>query len=464
MIKVFFINLGCHKNLVDSEAILGSLEQNGITISPDAESSGILILNTCAFIESAKEEAIDTIISLADLKKLDPKKKIVVIGCLVQRYKNSLIKEMPEVDTWISLDEIPKIPGIIKKLAHNKIIESQNIKSAPSTYLYDGKGPRHLITPSPYAYIKIAEGCDNRCSYCAVPLIKGNFRSRRMGSILREADSLTHGDAREINLIAQDTTSYGKDLSPKQNIAALLNKLCGIENIRWIRLLYAHPAHITDELIDEMATQTKICKYIDIPLQHINNRILKQMGRKITKERIREVIEKIRLKIPSVILRTTFIVGFPGETKREFQELLDFVKEIKFERLGVFKYSREEDTPAYKMKNQIPEDIKEERFHTIMKAQKKIAARAQKSFVGRTLEVLIEGVSESKPSMWYGRSYADAPDVDGVIYISNGKTLKKGDIIAVKIIKAIGYDLVGEKNKLQTANIKHPNKPQIKIR
>jgi ribosomal protein S12 methylthiotransferase len=443
MTTVSLINLGCPKNLVDSEIMLGLLKKSGIKISTIPESADILCINTCAFIKEAKEESIDSIFQMVDLKKQNPRKKIIVIGCIVQRYAEALKKEIPEVDRWVGINKISILPEIIASLKHKKT-KRDITNTATQKSIYDTNPPRKILTPKHYAYIKIAEGCSNRCSYCVIPDIRGNYKSRNPDSILREAAELAKKGVKEINIIAQDTTNYGSDLSSSINITLLLREICKIKDIKWIRLLYTHPAHITDSLIKEIASQNKICKYIDMPLQHIDDDLLLKMGRKTKSKHIKSLIKKIRKEIPGVILRTSFIVGFPGETEKQFQTLLKFIKKIKFDKLGIFKYSREEGTPAYKMKAQIPPSIKEKRYNEAMQLQKSISKNINKKFLGRKTEVLIEKIHDKKSNIWIGRTYADAPDVDGITYIS-GNNIKKGDIIMAKITGTLEYDLVGEK-------------------
>lgn len=431
MTKVSLINLGCPKNLVDSEIILGLLKNIGMEVCDDIESADVMLLNTCAFIKEAKEESIDFVLELAKYKKQDPKKKLVVIGCLVQRYLEGLKKELPEVDLWVKLDEISKIPELVSPASINPP--------------YNSLTPRYMITPRHYTYIKIAEGCSNRCSYCAVPNIRGEYKSRHPDSIISETKEFAKNGVKEINIIAQDTTNH-------PDIIELLKRICNT-NVRWIRLLYAHPAHITDKLIREIACQDKICKYIDLPLQHIDDDILQRMRRKVDSIYIKNLIKKIRGEIPDVVLRTSFIVGFPGETEEKYERLLRFMEEIKFERLGIFTYSREEGTPAYKMKGQIPEKVKEDRFHKAMQLQNNIAREVNKRFMGKIMEVLVEEPSDSSTDTWLGRTYADAPEVDGVVYI-HGNNYKSGDMVKVKITDTMDYDLVGESIKLETSNVK----------
>lgn len=441
MTKVYLITLGCPKNLVDSEIMLGLIKKSGIKISKKSESADIICINTCAFIQEAKQEAIDTILELAKLKQKDPRKKIIVIGCLVQRYLKELQKQLPEVDYWVTLNEIPKISSIIKNITGTP--KNNYTTPSPSSFLYDASMPRYLITPKHYAYIKIAEGCSNLCSYCAVTNIKGRYKSRLPDSILNEAKNLVKKGVKEIIIIAQDITNYGIDLASTANLTELLRQLCKISGIKWIRLMYLHPAHITDGLIKEIAINKKICKYIDLPLQHIDDDILLKMGRKAGSNHIKNLIKKIRKEIPGVILRTSFIVGFPGETEEKFQTLLKFIRQTKFERLGVFKYSREEGTPAYKMPNQVPEKIKEKRFHEAMQLQNSIAKEANKRFFGKTIDVLIDHLHKKSRNIWIGRTHADSPDIDGVVYI-DGKNIKKGDIISVRITGTLDYDLIGK--------------------
>lgn len=415
MAKVFLTNLGCPKNLTDSEIILGTLKLVGMEICDDIESSDIMLLNTCAFIQDAKEESIDLILQMAKIKKQDPGKKLVVIGCLVQRYLKELKREIPEVDLWVTLQETPKIVALLDGTARQ-----------------GEKRERYRITPKYYTYIKIAEGCSNRCSYCAIPSIRGSYKKRDTDSIIEEARELANNGAKEINIIAQDTTNYPK-------ITNLLDRLCNISGIRWIRLLYTHPAHVTDNLIKQISRNDVICKYIDLPLQHIDDDILHAMGRKTDSEYIKTLIKKIRKEIPDVVLRTSFIVGFPGETEEKFEKLLDFMEDIKFERLGIFTFSREEGTPAYKMPGQLPQKVKEVRFHKAMQLQNKIAKEVNKRFIGKTMEVLVEENGQ-------GRTYADAPEVDGVVYLKDNGC-RPGDMINVTITGTLDYDLVGEINE-----------------
>ncbi len=448
MKKVYLVSLGCPKNLVDSEIILGLLNKSGAKICDRIEQADIMLLNTCAFISEAREESIDLILDMINIKKENLGKKIIVIGCLVQRHINTLKKELPEVDLWVPLAKIPNIPRLINNLSGKRPPKDRQPSPVPSHFLDNKNRPRYMITPPYYTYIKISEGCDNRCSYCTIPLIKGGYRSRSQASILQEFRSLTRQGVKEINIISQDTTCYGKDLSSKTNITQLLRKMCQSGGVPWIRLLYTHPAHVTEDLIKEIALQDKICNYIDLPLQHIDNDILARMGRRTSSAYLIGLIKKIRDKIPQVILRTTFIVGFPGETDHQFHRLLEFMEKTRFDRLGIFIYSREKGTPAARMPDQVPEEVKEQRFHQAMQLQNGIARKVNSKFPGRTMPVLIEEPAPEQKDVWTGRCYADAPEVDGTVYIKTppGKRAKlaSGNIIQVKITGTTGYDLTGE--------------------
>jgi len=439
--KVGIISLGCPRNLVDSEVLLGILSKNGFEIA-ELRDADIGIVNTCAFIDEAKQESISMILELTGLKKEGKLQAVVVAGCLPQRYGKSLAEELPEVDAFIGCGDIEKIGDILKRL--DKKETAYEVSEAPS-FIYSHTHPRIQITPSHYAYIKISEGCKNRCSFCVIPSIKGNYRSRPIESILQEVDGISKkAHLSEINIVGQDTTFYGEDIYGKSRITELLRKLCSFKEYRrWIRLLYTYPAHIEDDLISLFASEESLCKYMDLPIQHINDRILKMMNRPPTKRDMSELIAKIRKRIPGVSLRSSVIVGFPGETDKEFDELADFIKEIKFERLGVFTYSQEEGTPAFNYNGQIDEKIKLERFNTLMEAQKDIAEEINKSFLGRTVEVLIDEKDENAEDMYIGRTEGDAPEVDGEVFVK-GQDLKPGDFVNVKITDTLEYDLVGE--------------------
>jgi len=453
-VKVGIISLGCPRNLVDSEILLGILKENRFEIS-DVKDADIGIVNTCAFIDEAKKESIDMILELIELKKASKLSAVVVAGCLPQRYGGALLKELPEVDAFIGCDQIEKIADILRRInKENKLFE---VSKTPS-FIYSHIHPRLRITPPHYVYVKISEGCVNRCSFCVIPSIKGGYRSRPIESILKEVDQISEKEKlSEINLIGQDTTLYGKDLYGRPLIKELLKELASFKDYRrWIRLLYTYPSHIDDELIDIVSQEDSICKYIDLPIQHINEKLLKKMNRKMNRKDITHLIRKIRERIPDIVLRSSVIVGFPGETDKDFKELVEFIKEVKFERLGVFTYSREEGTTAYNYRNQIEEEVKLERFKALMSVQKEIAKDINKSCLGKTMEVLIDEKDENSKDIYIGRTEGDAPEVDGEVFVKAGdcpqagtvpKKLKPGDFVDVKITDTLEYDLVGEEVK-----------------
>jgi len=409
--RIGILSLGCPRNLVDSEGLAGRLNFKGYSVTERIEEAEIALVNTCAFIQEAKRESIDAILDLIELKKQGKLKKIIVHGCLAQRYKN-LSKHFPEVDAFVGSLEL------------------------------NHQTKRFALTPSYYAYLKICEGCINNCSYCVIPKIKGPLKSLEEKTIIQRVLGFSKDKISELNIIGQDITGFGCDFKGSSRLAEILKKIINnAVNIGWIRLLYLNPERITDELLELIAGQKKICKYIDLPIQHINSRILKLMNRKITREEIISLIKKIRRIIPGVYLRTSLIVGFPSETKKEFNELLEFVKEIKFDRLGVFVYSREEGTPAYSFKGQINQQLKEQRRDIIMLEQQKIAAAVNAKFLGKSISVLIE---EKQNNSYIGRSQADAPEVDGVVYVNSKRKLKPGEFVQVKITDTLEYDLVGE--------------------
>lgn len=428
--KVGFISLGCSKNLVDTEMMIGLFEKKGYEIVAMPSEAEIILVNTCGFIESAKKEAIDTILEMAEYKT-GKCKYLIVTGCLVQRYKEELEKEMPEVDLWIPAQEYDTLWEKITKLVAKN--EEKNIKL---DYL-----ERKISTNGYYAYLKIAEGCSNCCTYCAIPKIRGPYRSREMCEIIEEAQKLSDAGVQEIIVIAQDTTKYGLDLYGELMLPKLLKELCKM-NFKWVRFLYAYPETITDELIKTVKEEKKICKYFDIPIQHISDPVLKRMGRRSTGETIRNVIKKIRKEIPDVVVRTTFIVGFPGETEEQYNELYEYVKEAKFDRLGVFPYSREDGTPADKLDGHLKTNIKKARANAIMKLQKNISYENNKKWLGKEIEVLLEDVTDDN-KYYIGRSERETPDdVDGVIFVKNTQELVIGEFAKAKIEKALEYDMV----------------------
>ncbi len=437
-INVGIISLGCPRNMVDSEVMLGILKKEGYVIKEQIEDCDIALINTCAFIEDAKQEAIDVVLQAAKLKKEGKIKSIIVAGCLSQRYQKVLEKQIPEIDAFLGTSDFDKIAHTVKAVQQRKKIISVN----PPDKIYSHNSPRFLLTPNYYTYVKIAEGCNNRCTYCAIYKIRGRYRSRPVGSILKEVRNLTtRKKISELNIIAQDTTSYGIDIYKRYELARLLKQIATLNRTHWIRLLYTHPRHFTDELIDVIAENRSICKYIDLPIQHISDKILRRMNRRVNKDKIQELIDKIRKRIPDVALRTSVIVGFPGETDSEFKQLLEFIKEIKFERLGAFIYSREENTPAYRYKNQIPDTVKRQRLNELMKLQQEISTYVNKFWLNKTLEVLIE--EKGKGGFYLGRSQYDAPEVDGTVYVK-AKEAKIGSFMKVRINDVLEYDLVGQ--------------------
>lgn len=446
-IKAAFVSLGCPKNQLDSEVMISKLAESGIEIVEEDIHADVVVVNTCAFIQSAKEEAIENILDVAWLKKNKNLRGIVVTGCLVSRYGDEILKELPEVDAICGVGNLDDIVAAVTYAYENGSKEVESDKkfraiSAPEAQLLGGD--RAVSDPSYSVYLKISEGCDNRCTYCVIPSIRGKFRSRPMEDVVAEAKELVGLGAKEIILISQDTTRYGIDLYGEFRLAALLRELCRIDELHWIRLLYCYPDEITDELIDTVASEEKIVKYIDMPIQHISDSILKAMNRRGDGALVRDTVSRLRKKIPDLILRTTVIVGFPGETKENFAELCEYLKEAKFDRLGVFTYSAEEGTPAARIKEgKVPEKTKEHRMDVIMKNQMSIHEKNNQKFVGKTLEVLTEGY-DIPSGVHAGRSYADAPDIDGKVFFPAPRSLEAGRFVKVKITDAVEYDLFGE--------------------
>ena len=437
--NVGLVTLGCTKNQVDSEMILGAFKLQGFNIVNQVEDADIIVVNTCGFIQSAKEEAIDTILEMADYKEYGKCKVLIVTGCLAKRYKAEIIESMPEVDLVIGVDEYDNISEILSKFfSQNKLLNQ---------YKFNQKldfNNRIISSTYPLAYIRISDGCDNRCSYCAIPLIRGKFKSRKMEDILQEVEGLAKQGIKEFCIISQDTSKYGLDIYGKLKLAELLNKMAKIDGVKWIRILYMYLFETTDELIEEIAKNDKVCNYFDIPIQHLNDKMLKDMNRHDTKQIIFDRIKKIRELVPDAILRTTCIVGFPGETEEEFEELIDGIKALKFDRLGAFTYSREEGTKSYDFKDQIDEDIKERRLKKLFDVQKDISLKKNKQRLGKTYEVIVEDISEDE-EYFVCRSMLEAPDVDGRIYIKiDDESVSKvivGDYSTVKIIDYNEYDL-----------------------
>ena len=430
--NVGFVSLGCSKNLVDTEMMIGLFKNNNFKIVNNPKEAEIIVINTCGFIEPAKQEAINTILEMSEYKNKKCK-YLIVMGCLVERYKKDLQKLLPEVDLFLSIKEYEKAWDEISKL----INIPEEGKYTNMEYL-----EREISTGNNMAYLKIAEGCSNRCTYCAIPAIRGPFESRKIEDVLEEAEQLAKKGVKELVVIAQDTTKYGIDLYGKPRLAELLEKLCKIEGFKWIRFLYAYPETITDELIEVVKNNEKICNYFDIPIQHISNPVLKKMNRKSNEESIKELIKKIRKEIPNVIIRTSLIVGFPGETQEDFEKLCEFVKTAKFDRMGAFTYSKEDGTPAERLPNQIHGNTKKARYNKIMKIQKEISDQKGKEKIGKIYEVLVENKSFDGKYL-VGRTYMDVPDEDGVVYIESSDTSLIGKFIKVKITDYSDYDLVG---------------------
>lgn len=438
--KVGIVSLGCAKNQVDAEMLLFTLKNKGFTIVNDPADADAVIVNTCGFIDSAKQESIDEIIELGKLKQEGTIKAIVVTGCLAERYKNEITKQLYEVDAAIGIGANQKIADVVLEALNGKKTEL-----FPDKSLLPMEGGRVQSTPFYSAYLKVAEGCDNCCTYCAIPLIRGHFRSRQPDDVIKEAEQLAANGVKELNVIAQDTTRYGEDLFGEPYLAKLLKRLCKIDGLKWIRVLYCYPDRVTDELIDVIAEEDKIVKYIDIPLQHCNGEVLRNMNRRGNRESLTALINKIKSKIPNVIFRSTFITGFPGETEEQFEELADFAAEIKFQRLGCFPYSKEEDTKASLMENKIDDDVKQKRADIIMEHQQSVMAQYCESLIGSEVEVLVDGY-DKLAECFFGRTYADAPEVDGCVFFTcNGEKPKAGDFVKVKITDYMGCDPVGER-------------------
>jgi len=442
MLKAGFISLGCAKNLVDTEVMLGLLATNDITITDNPPEADILIINTCTFIDTAKEESIETILQMADYKKQGKCQCLIVAGCLGQRYQQDLLNELPEVDAIIGTGAWHRIIEAI----HTTMVDKRRVLFIDETNtIYDETMPRVNTTPFYSAYVKIAEGCSNCCSYCIIPKVRGKFRSRAVESIVAEVKNLVASGVKEINLIAQDTTSYGRDQQGAPKLTDLLQELVKIDGLMWIRLLYCYPKYFSDELIELIATEPKICNYVDLPLQHSHNDILKAMLRPDGQEDIETLLAKLRSRIPGIAIRTSFIVGFPGETEEHFEALRQFVISQRFDRVGVFTYSQEEDTIACALPDQIDDEVKQERYHNLMSLQCQISEELNQDLEGTVLDILIETVSTEPEVIVSGRSYREAPDVDGQIYIEKATECKPGDVIQAQVVQGFTYDVVAEK-------------------
>ena len=437
--KILFISLGCDKNLVDSETMLGLLDSKGYTIVDDETEADVIVVNTCCFIHDAKEESIQTILEMAELKNEGNLKALIVTGCLAQRYQQEIIDEIPEVDAVLGTTSYDKIVEAIEEaLAGKGHVIMESIDALP---LVDTK--RLVTTGGHFAYLKIAEGCDKHCTYCIIPKLRGNFRSVPMERLLKEAQELADAGVKELILVAQETTLYGKDIYGEKSLHKLLKELCKVDGIQWIRVLYCYPEEIYDELIQTIKEEEKICKYLDLPIQHASDRILKRMGRRTNKQQLVDLVTKLREEIPEITLRTTLITGFPGETEEDHEEVMEFVDTIEFDRLGVFTYSPEEDTPAANMPDQIDEEVKLDRQAEIMELQQDIAFEQAENMIGREVLVMIEG-KVADENAYVGRTYKDAPNVDGFIFINTDEDLMSGVFAMVKVTGALEYDLIGE--------------------
>ena len=435
---VGMVSLGCPKNQVDGEMLLSSLQNAGFTLCTDVQEADAVLVNTCGFIESAKKESIEEILKLARLKQQGRLRALVVTGCLAERYREQIQQEMPEVDVTVGIGA----NGQIADLLANALQSHSKVEAFPEKDALPLSGGRILSTPPHTAYLKIAEGCDNRCSYCAIPLIRGRFRSRPIDDVVQEAEALAQSGVKELIVVAQDTTRYGEDLYGRLELPALLRRLCRIPQVRWIRLLYCYPNRITEELLDCMAEEEKILRYMDLPLQHCSRRILRAMHRPGDPQSLLALVRHMREKLPGLVLRTTFIAGFPGETEEDFEELAGFVRDAAFDRLGCFAYSQEEDTPAAELPDQVEEDKKQRRAEQIMEIQMEIMEKLGQARVGQTLDVLVEGYDEDA-EQWFGRSYADAPEIDGLVLFSADTPPQVGEIVPVAITGAAGCDLFG---------------------
>ncbi|MBZ4663494.1 MAG: rimO [Caloramator sp.] len=435
--KVGLISLGCDKNRVDAEVMLHELKENGFEIVNDEKIADIIIVNTCGFIESAKMESIETILEMAQNKQEGKCKAVIATGCMAERYKQDLLNEMPELDAVVGTGNYQNIVEVVNNIlkGNNKIVKVGNIN-------YNLEyNERILSTPNHYAYLKIAEGCNNNCSYCIIPQLRGRYRSRKIEDILKEAKQLANIGVKELIIVAQDTTMYGIDIYKKKSLSMLLKEIEKIEGIEWIRVMYSYPEEIDDELIETIKNSQKICRYFDIPIQHISDKILKLMNRRTTKQKILNVIDNIRKNIPDAIIRTSLIVAFPNETDDDFNELVDFIKEYKLDRVGIFEYSQEEGTRAALLDNQISDEVKTYRKEKLMKIQSKIALEKNMKLIGYDVNVIIDG--KTNEGMYFGRTYADAPEIDQTVYFDASKDYNRGDIVSVKITKAYNYDLLG---------------------
>ena len=446
MNKVGFISLGCPKNLVDSEVMMGQLKQKGYKITADAREADTVVVNTCGFIDSAKKESIEAILEAARLKTDGKATRLIVAGCLVERYRDELKAEMPEVDAFIGTSQINDILGVCDPKTNTRSLPVISLGNQSATYLYDESTPRVLATPSHYAFIKIAEGCDRPCAFCFIPQMRGHFRSRRFGSIVAEAHQLAEEGVKELILVAQDSSRYGEDLGKQDALAHLLRELAQTDGIEWVRVMYTYPTHVSDAFLDVLADEPKAVKYLDIPLQHASQNVLKLMKRGGNRASLERLIERVRDRVPDIAVRTTFITGFPGETEEDFQELRAFVKNVEFDRVGVFTYSDEDGTPAFNLPNKVNPKIAKRRRDQLMREQARISRRKNRARVGKTVRVLFEGESNESELLWQGRMETQAPDIDGCVLINDAPEdliPRPGELVNVLITKAQAYDLVG---------------------
>lgn len=441
--KISFVSLGCDKNLIDSEIMLGLIDEKGYIITPNDSEADVIIINSCGFILDANQEAIEKVLEMADYKTNGSCRALIVTGCMAQRYKDEIFESLPEVDAVVGTGDFENIGAVIDRLLNGEkqvklVTDIDHLLNESNSY------KRIVTTTGGFSYLKIAEGCDSHCTYCTIPSLRGKYRSRTMESLVKEAEILAEKGVRELILIAQDTSLYGKDLYGEQKLHVLLRKISEIPDIKWIRILYCYPENIYDELVEEMGNNPKVLHYLDMPVQHTNDRILRLMGRRSTGAKIKDTVARLRAKMPDMCIRTTFITGFPTETQEEFESVIDFMKEIKFDRLGVFTYSPEEGTPACKMGGQIDEEIKAQRKESIMEAQMEISAEIGEKFVGKTLEVIVEGKIEDEDDLYCGRSYRDCYEIDGFVFFNSSEDLIAGDFYNIKITSAGDYDLIGE--------------------
>ena len=442
--KVGVISLGCPKNLVDTERILALLQKAGYTITPRAREADLLLVNTCAFIQSAQEESIEAILEMARFKENGSRKALIAVGCLPQRYGQELADQMPEVDAWVGVGQTAKVIQVCNSLLSGDGSQVKGHFFSPGAFEDSGGLPRLLCTPSHYAYLKIAEGCRNLCSYCVIPSIRGDLQSRPLPSLLEEAEELAGRGVKELILVAQDLGNYGRDLTPPVTLIRLLEGLCRVEGLQWVRMLYMHPAHLPEGLISLWANEPKICPYLDLPLQHIDDKILRAMNRPVTSAQVRDLIARLRTLLPYLSLRTTVLVGFPGEDEAQFSALVDFIQEVEFDHLGAFAYSKEEGTEAARMKDQVPRRVQEARLRSLTETQAAISRKKNQALVGTTQKVLIDGAASPESPFWKGRTSRQAPEIDGVVYVSKTSGAP-GEFMEVRIIEADTYDLVGER-------------------